>query len=85
MAIGQVDDLTHTATGTKVRAFEYGAGDNSYGAIYLWGTTGLGMVPARIKALFPKARFARLTGAGHWLHADRPREFEEAVRVFLNA
>ena len=37
----------------------------------------------RIKALFPKARFASLTGAGHWLHADKPREFEEAVRLFL--
>ena len=39
----------------------------------------------RIKALFPKARFARIPGAGHWLHADKPREFEAAVRVFLNA
>lgn len=38
-----------------------------------------------IRALFPKARFARLPGAGHWLHAERPREFEEAVRVFLTA
>lgn len=38
-----------------------------------------------IRALFPVARFARLPGAGHWLHADRPREFEETVRVFLNA
>lgn len=38
-----------------------------------------------IVAQFPKARFARLPGAGHWLHADKPREFEEAVRVFLNA
>ncbi len=38
-----------------------------------------------ILALFPKARFARLSGAGHWLHADRPREFEETVRVFLGA
>jgi len=34
-----VVDLNHTATGTKVRAFEYGAGDNSYGAIYKAGTT----------------------------------------------
>jgi len=24
-------------------------------------------------------------GAGHWLHADKPREFEAAVRVFLDA
>ena len=35
--------------------------------------------------LFPKARFAKLAGASHWLHADRPREFEETVRVFLDA
>ena len=35
--------------------------------------------------LFPKARFAKLPGASHWLHADRPREFEETVRVFLGA
>ncbi len=36
-----------------------------------------------ILALFPKARFARLRGAGHWLHAERPREFEETVDLFL--
>ncbi len=40
---------------------------------------------ARIKALFPAARFAKLPGAGHWLHAEKPREFEAAVRAFLNA
>lgn len=38
-----------------------------------------------IKAHFPQARFAKLPGAGHWLHADDPRGFEAAVRVFLNA
>ena len=38
-----------------------------------------------IRALFPKARFARLAGVGHWLHAEKPREFEATVRVFLNA
>lgn len=39
----------------------------------------------RIKALFPAARFAKIPGAGHWLHAERPREVEAAVRVFLDA
>jgi hypothetical protein len=34
-----VVDLTHTATGTRLRAFEYGAGDSSYGAIFQAGTT----------------------------------------------
>jgi pimeloyl-ACP methyl ester carboxylesterase len=38
---------------------------------------------AAIKALFPKARFARIPGAGHWLHAEKPREFEAALRAFL--
>lgn len=39
----------------------------------------------RIQQLFPKARFARLSGAGHWLHADKPREFETAVATWLEA
>ena len=38
---------------------------------------------AHIKALFPKARFAKIPGAGHWLHAEKPREFEAAVRGWL--
>ena len=36
-----------------------------------------------IKALFPKARFAKIPQAGHWLHAEKPREFEASVRIFL--
>jgi esterase len=39
----------------------------------------------RIRTLFPKARFAKIPGAGHWLHAEKPRAFEETVRVFLDA
>ncbi len=37
----------------------------------------------RIKALFPAARFAKIPGAGHWLHADKPREFEGTLQAFL--
>ncbi|MDN5786273.1 alpha/beta fold hydrolase [Pseudorhodobacter sp.] len=36
-----------------------------------------------IRTLFPAARFAKLPGAGHWLHAEKPKEFEAALRVFL--
>ncbi|MDJ0639230.1 MAG: alpha/beta fold hydrolase [Paracoccaceae bacterium] len=35
-----------------------------------------------IKRMFPKAHFAKIPEAGHWLHADQPRAFEAAVRVF---
>ncbi|OAN80604.1 esterase [Sulfitobacter sp. EhC04] len=38
----------------------------------------------RIKSCFPAARFAKLPGAGHWLHAEKPREFEAALRAFLD-
>lgn len=37
----------------------------------------------RVKALFPSARFAKIPGAGHWLHAEKPREFEAAAAAFL--
>jgi esterase len=57
-------------------------------ALFLTGAESSYVLPehrAAIRALFPKARFAKLPGAGHWLHADKPREFEETVRVFLTA
>ncbi|MFZ7093915.1 alpha/beta fold hydrolase [Primorskyibacter sp. 2E233] len=38
----------------------------------------------RIRTYFPKARFAKLPGTGHWLHAEKPREFEASVRAFLS-
>ena len=38
-----------------------------------------------IRAQFPAARIKRVPGAGHWLHAERPREVEAAVRAFLDA
>ncbi|MDF0601753.1 alpha/beta fold hydrolase [Psychromarinibacter sp. C21-152] len=39
----------------------------------------------RIKGYFPNARFAKIPGAGHWLHAEKPREFEAAMRSWLDA
>jgi pimeloyl-ACP methyl ester carboxylesterase len=39
----------------------------------------------RIRALFPAARFAKIPGAGHWLHAEKPREVSAAVAAFLAA
>ena len=36
-----------------------------------------------IKALFPNAKFAKLPGAGHWLHAEAPRPFEASARMWF--
>lgn len=38
-----------------------------------------------ILRLFPVARFVEMKGAGHWLHAEQPRAFEDTVRAFLDA
>ncbi|MCO4847272.1 MAG: alpha/beta fold hydrolase [Yoonia sp.] len=35
-----------------------------------------------IKALFPQSYFAKISGAGHWLHAEKPREFEASIAAF---
>lgn len=37
-----------------------------------------------IRTAFPKAQFAKIPRAGHWLHAENPRDFEAAVSVFLD-
>ena len=39
---------------------------------------------AAIEVLFPEARFEAIPEAHHWLHAEKPREFEAAVRGFLD-
>jgi pimeloyl-ACP methyl ester carboxylesterase len=37
-----------------------------------------------ITALFPHAAFETIDGAGHWLHAEQPRVFEDKVKSFLD-
>jgi pimeloyl-ACP methyl ester carboxylesterase len=57
-------------------------------ALFLSGAESRYVLPehrAAILARFPSARFARIPGAGHWLHAEKPREFAETVAVFLAA
>ncbi|PSL22145.1 alpha/beta fold hydrolase [Shimia abyssi] len=39
---------------------------------------------ANIRPLFPKARFAKITGANHWLHAEKPHEFIASVQAWLD-
>ena len=57
-------------------------------ALFLAGAASDYVQPAareRIKGLFPASVMAKIPGAGHWLHAEKPREFEAAVRAFLAA
>jgi pimeloyl-ACP methyl ester carboxylesterase len=57
-------------------------------ALFLSGAASDYVLPqhrAPIRAAFPAARFAKIPGAGHWLHADKPREFEAVLRSYLDA
>ncbi len=73
---------------TKIVGWPGTEGQFDHPALFLTGANSIYVLPEHreaIRALFPKARFAKITGAGHWLHAEKPREFEETVRVFLDA
>ena len=38
-----------------------------------------------IRNYFPSAQFVYIDGAGHWVHADKPKEFIKIVAQFLNS
>jgi pimeloyl-ACP methyl ester carboxylesterase len=38
-----------------------------------------------IQHLFPQARITRIEGAGHWVHAEQPQAFLQAITPFLSA
>ncbi|QIE41965.1 alpha/beta fold hydrolase [Rhodobacteraceae bacterium SC52] len=37
-----------------------------------------------MKSLFPKGQSVKIPGAAHWLHAEKPRDFEAAVTTWLD-
>ena len=56
--------------------------------LFLTGATSTYVRPEhwpRIRALFPAAEHKAIADAGHWLHADAPGPFIEAVAGFLDA
>ncbi len=71
----------------KITGFPEVSGSFDHPTLFLTGGDSTYVLPEhreRIKSLFPAARFAKLPGAGHWLHADRPRAFEAALRTYLD-
>jgi esterase len=36
-----------------------------------------------IRGRFPRAKIVRIAGAGHWVHAEQPKAFLEAIGAFL--
>ena len=71
----------------KILSFPQIGGQFAKPVLFLTGGASHDVTPDHrdtIKALFPNTKFAKIPGAGHWLHAEKPREFEAAVRTWLN-
>ncbi len=81
-----LDVLAHEMP--KIMGFPEVSGNWDGPTLFLSGAASDYVLPEyrdQIRQMFPAARFAKIPGAGHWLHAEKPREFEAAVRTFLNA
>lgn len=71
----------------KIVGFPEVSGQYDGPAFFLSGGNSTYVLPehrARTKELFPNARFAKIPDTGHWLHAEKPREFEAAIRAWLS-
>jgi abhydrolase domain-containing protein 11 len=36
-----------------------------------------------IRRIFPSAKFETISGAGHWVHADKPHELLDILKDFI--
>jgi pimeloyl-ACP methyl ester carboxylesterase len=72
----------------RIMGFPDGPGPFTGPTLFLTGAKSPYVRPdawPKIRALFPAARHREIPGAGHWLHADAPGPFIEAVSAFLEA
>lgn len=71
----------------KILGFPEVSGSFEGPTLFLAGATSDYVLPEHrpvIRDLFPKARFVKIADAGHWLHAEKPREFIQTVQAWLN-
>ncbi|MGR3813762.1 MAG: alpha/beta fold hydrolase [Cognatishimia activa] len=70
----------------KIMSFPDISGEFTGKTLFLSGADSDYVLPEHrplIKTLFPKAAFVKISGAGHWLHAEKPAEFIATVDAWL--
>ena len=76
------DYLDEIIGGVNKRWFEDRIPIKSYPVIFIKGGKSNYILPEDeplIKEIYPDASIVNIAGAGHWLHAEKPKEFMEAV------
>ncbi|PSN43470.1 hypothetical protein C0J52_03217 [Blattella germanica] len=68
--------FSHVKLLTKVSVLELA--DSNLGAIVLRAED-----HSQIKKIFPAAEFITVSGAGHWVHADKPNELLAILQDFI--
>ena len=87
-----MEDFLPEPVGIGVFEIEDGSGRYEVGGMPVLVSRGTGTWGPRMRfwhrgeilRLFPAAKLVKLPGAHHWLHAEKPREFEAAVDTFLD-
>ncbi|MBO9474325.1 alpha/beta fold hydrolase [Shimia sp. R10_1] len=71
----------------KILKFPEVSGSYEGPTLFLSGANSDYVIPdyrPAIREKFPKARFAKIRDTGHWLHAEKPREFIASVQAWLD-
>lgn len=81
------DNLDEIISGVNQRWFDDRIPILNYPVLFIKGANSNYIVPDDfniISRIYPKARIIEIPNAGHWLHAEQPELFMEAVTLFLS-
>ena len=80
------ENLDEIISGVDARWFDYRLPIYNYPVLFIKGTDSNYILPedyASIRRIYPEAQITEIPNAGHWLHAEQPQLFMEAVWRFL--
>jgi len=81
------DNLDEIIKGVNAHWFDDRLPITNYPVLFIKGANSNYILPedyASIRRIYPEAEIVQIPDAGHWLHAEQPQLFMEAVLNFLN-
>jgi esterase len=81
------DNLDGIIKGVNAHSFDDRLPIKNYPVLFIKGANSNYILPedfGSIRRIYPEAAIVEIPNAGHWLHAEQPQLFMEAVLYFLN-